>query len=212
MVTVLSFFLFMGCVGDVGKDKAAAVVEDVATDAAPEAAEAAPPAEAKADDGGLAIDASQSSVKALGAKITATHPIDFKDFSGSVSVDGDAVTGVSFDVEMATLESDHPKLTEHLKNEDFFDVPNHPKSTFRSTEVKAGGEGASHSVTGDLTIRGTTKRVTFPANLTVEADKVTADAEFTINRQDFKVTYPGRPDDLVQDNVVLTIAFVAPRS
>lgn len=209
MVAILSLWLMSGCVGDVGKDKAAAVVEEVTP--APVADAEEEPAEAT-QDGSLAVEVSRSSVKALGAKVTATHPIVFKDFSGSVALDGDAVASVSFDVQMATLEADSPRLTEHLKNEDFFDVPNHPTSTFRSTDVKAEAEGASHSVTGDLTIRGTTKRVTFPATLVVSEGEVTANAEFTINRQDFKVVYPGRPDDLVQDSVVLTIALVAPRS
>jgi len=209
MVAILSLWLMAGCVGDVGKDKAAAVVEEVTP--APVADAEEEPAEAT-QDGSLAVEVSRSSVKALGAKVTATHPIVFKDFSGSVALDGDAVASVSFDVQMATLEADSPRLTEHLKNEDFFDVPNHPTSTFRSTDVKAEAEGASHSVTGDLTIRGTTKRVTFPATLVVSEGEVTANAEFTINRQDFKVVYPGRPDDLVQDSVVLTIALVAPRS
>ena len=44
------------------------------------------------------------------------------------------------------------------------------------------------------------------------ADKVSAKTEFVINRQDFGVTYPGRADDLVQDNVAMQIEFVAPRS
>ena len=42
--------------------------------------------------------------------------------------------------------------------------------------------------------------------------EVTAKTEFVVNRQDFEVTYPGKPDDLVQDNVVLQVAFVAARA
>lgn len=209
MVSVLTLWFLAGCVGDVGKDKAVAVVEEATPAAAADAAAEPSPV---AKDDALSVDTSRSSVKALGAKVTATHPIVFKDFSGSVALDGDSVASVAFDVQMATLEADSPRLTEHLKNEDFFDVPNHPTSTFRSTGIKTGAEGATHSVTGDLTIRGTTQRVTFPATLAVSESEVTANAEFTINRQDFKVVYPGRPDDLVQDNVVLTIELLAPRS
>ena len=46
-------------------------------------------------------------------------------------------------------------------------------------------------------------------NLSREVDGV--DYIF-IDRQDFEITYPGKPDDLIQDNVVLTLSFVAPRS
>ena len=49
------------------------------------------------------------------------------------------------------------------------------------------------------------------AKIEVAADKVSANTEFVINRQDFGVVYPGKADDLVQDNVALKISFVAPR-
>jgi polyisoprenoid-binding protein YceI len=194
------------CVEDVGKGKTAATVEE------------APGVEAPDPTSGKAlvtysVDRSKSSVRALGAKVTATHPIDFPDYTASVSLDGEKVAAIAYEVQMATLTSDHPRLTEHLKNEDFFDVPKHPTSSFSSTSIAEGGEGegVTHTVTGDLTIRGATKRVSFPATLTVDGSSVQAQAEFVIDRQDFAVTYPGQPDNLVQDNVVLTIAFVAPR-
>lgn len=196
MLTTMLLGVLTGCVQDVGKDKATA-----------EVTEAKERVETKGDVWG--VDPTSSSIRALGAKITATHPIDFERFRGSVTVNGDEVTAVAFTVEMDSLKSDSERLTGHLKNEDFFDVPNHPTATFESTSVSAGGEGGTHTVAGNLTIRGTTKGVTFPATITVADGTVKASTEFTIDRQDFKVTYPGKPDDLVQDNVVLTVALVA---
>lgn len=201
----------VACVEDVGKDKVAATVEEVPTEAKAETpkAEVAKPA-GKA----LMVDGARSSIRALGAKVTATHPIDFKDFTGTVTVDGETVTAVEFAVTMATLESDHPKLTKHLRDEDFFAVERFPKATFASTGIKAGaeGDGFTHTVSGDLTLRGQTKRITFPAKLEVGSAEVSASTEFVLNRKDFGIEYPGRPDDLIQDNVRMTIAFVAPRS
>ncbi len=198
------------CVEDVGKDKVAATVEDAPAEATK--TEAAPVAGTP-----LVVDPAKSSIRAVGAKVTAEHPIDFKTFKGTVTVDGETVTAVEFAVEMASLEADHPKLTGHLKNEDFFHVEKFPKATFASTAVKAGAEadatakGFTHTVSGDLTLHGQTKRITFPATIEVGSAEVSAKTEFVLNRQDFGVTYPGRPDDLVQDNVRMTIAFVAPR-
>lgn len=199
----------VACAEDVGKDKVAATVEEI-----PAAAPAEPAAEPAAATGTAhAVDASKSSIRALGAKITAQHPIDFPDFSGSVTVDGDTVTAIAFEVTMATLVSDAEKLTSHLKSPDFFDIDTHPKATFASTAIQAGAEGdATHTVTGDLTLRGTTRRVTFPAKISVASGEVSASTEFVVNRKDFGIVYPGKPDDLIQDNVALTIAFVAPRS
>ena len=71
---------------------------------------------------------------------------------------------------------------------------------------------STHTVTGDLVIHGMTKRVTFPATITVGADTVTAKTEFVVDRRDFGVIYAGKADDLVQDNVVLQVDLVAPKS
>jgi len=53
--------------------------------------------------------------------------------------------------------------------------------------------------------------VSFPATVTVAADSVTAQTEFVVNRKDFGIVYPGMPDDLIQDNVLMKISFVAKR-
>ncbi|MEQ1505108.1 MAG: YceI family protein [Myxococcota bacterium] len=206
----------VGCVEDVGKDKAVAEVAPVpvAEQPAPTPVATAPgelPVPALAAGTPVKIDRARSAVGATGAKITAIHPITFHTFDGAVGLDGDTVTGVAFAAQIGSIEADQPKLTEHLKKPDFLDAATWPYATFGSTEVKPGAPGGTHTVTGDLTIRGKTLRVTFPATIAVSPTEVTANTEFVVNRQDFGVTYPGKPDDLVQDNVVLKIAFVAPR-
>lgn len=66
-------------------------------------------------------------------------------------------------------------------------------------------EGTAHTVSGDLTIRGQTKRVTSPTKVEVGASGAKAAAEFTLNRQDFGLSYKGKADDLIQDSVVRTV-------
>lgn len=198
----------VACVEDVATDKATATVVTPPPVAAPPAPVVAPaPAGTE-----LAVDPSRSKIGALGAKITQTHDIAFPQFEGKVRVDGENVSGLSFTVQVASLQTSPDKLATHLKSPDFFDIAVHPTATFTSTEVKAAPAGeTTHEITGDLTLRGVTKRVTFPARLTVSPVEVAARAEFAINRQDFGIVYPGKPDDLIQDNVVLTIELVAPR-
>ena len=209
--TMILLFIF-ACVDDVGKDKIAATVE--AVPAAPAGPAAAVEAVAAPTGAGkeLRIDKARSKIGALGAKITAKHPIEFHDFTGSVTLAGDAPIAVKFEVQIATLTSDQEKLTEHLKKEDFFHAEKFPTASFVSTGITAGGTGGTHTVAGDLTIRGQTMRVTFPATIQVGASEVSANTEFVVNRQDFGVIYPGKADDLVQDNVVLTVKLVAPRA
>jgi polyisoprenoid-binding protein YceI len=216
IATVL-FFALAACAADPGEGKPKAVVEDVPAKkaeapkpAAPAAPAAAPAAPAAAGDM-WAVDVSKSKIEALGAKVTAQHPVVFKEFTGKVGVSNNTIAQLEFEVKMASLEADHPKLTEHLKAPDFFDIAQFPTATFKSTEVKAGSAeaGMTHTVTGEFSIRGTTKKITFPAKVAVAGTSVDASTEFVINRKDFGIVYPGKPDDLIKDNVKMTIQLVA---
>lgn len=201
---VVAFSLLTGCTPDVGKDKVAAEVTEVKAEAK---------AEVKAPAAGdvWQVDASASKISALSAKQVGTHPIDFKTFAATVNVAGDQVTSVDFSIDMPTLESDDPKLTKHLLNEDFFNVEKFPKATFKSKAIKAGSdkEGFTHSVTGVFTIVGTSKEITFPAKIEVKDDMAHATTEFVLDRNDFGIVYKGMSDNLIQDNVVLTVDFKA---
>ena len=83
------------------------------------------------------------------------------------------------------------KLQGHLKSPDFFDVARFPKATFVSTAIAAGGSGAPYTVSGNLTIHGVTKPISFPAQISVAGNTVTAAATFNVNRRDFGLNYPG---------------------
>ncbi|MCB9673015.1 MAG: YceI family protein [Alphaproteobacteria bacterium] len=196
---LIGLMILGACVEDVSKDKVEATVA--------EAQKVEAPAPAAGEE--IPVVKGESSIKALGAKITATHPIVFHAFEGGVTVDGDRLTGVRFSVDMTSLEADDPRLTKHLMNEDFFDVPNHPTATFQSTSVEV--DGGTAKVQGNLTIHGVTKSVGFPAEVTVAEGKVVAKTEFAIDRHDFGVSYPGKKDDLIQDKVVLTVDLSAHR-
>ncbi len=204
IVTLLPMLL--GCIEDDGKDKVEALVEAVPTPS--EEIVATPP---PADGRSFVVDPTTSQIQALGAKVTAKHPVVFSDFSGAIDVNKGVVQRLTFAVRTASLEADHPKLTKHMKNEDFLWVDKFPEATFQSTKVAAGSDapGMTHTLTGTLTIRGQSRQVSFPARLEVANQEVVANTEFVINRQDFGISYPGRADDLVQDNVVLTIALRA---
>ncbi len=116
---------------------------------------------------------------------------------------------MSVDIDTDSLFSpDGDRLVGHLKSADFFDVAKFPKASFVSTEVKKGGDkGASHTVTGNLTLHGVTKGVSFPANVRTTAGGVDVDAEFAINRKDFGLVYAGKPDDLIRDDVVIRLTI-----
>ncbi len=158
----------------------------------------------------LPIDRSQSSVSWRGAKVTGAHDGGFNGFDGTVTVDEGTVTGVNVLIDMTSLYSDNDDLTGHLMSDDFFSAPTYPEGRFEATSFTlAEGDSATHMVTGNLTMRGTTNSVTFPANIMVSAERVTAVADFIIDRQNWGIVYAGKPDDLIKDEVRIMFDIVA---
>jgi polyisoprenoid-binding protein YceI len=118
--------------------------------------------------------------------------------------DGQRVpSGQTIEIDMSSTWSDSDKLTEHLKGADFFSVEEFPTSTFVITKVQQGDSG--WTVTGNLSLHGVTKSISFPADVRITEEQVTLMAEFYIRRFDFDIQYPGRADDLIRDEVVIRL-------
>lgn len=203
-VATLGITSAVGCDNDPAKDKTkVAASSAVVTTTAP----VAPAGAVK-----YGFSNADSKVAFTGAKVTGKHEGNFNTFSGTVEVAGADPTKstLSADIDLASLQIDDPKLAGHLKSADFFDVAKFAKAKFTSTSVKAGGEkGATHTITGNLDLHGITKSISFPATIKVDGDKIDADAEFAINRKDFAITYPGKPDDLIKDDVLIKLTIRA---
>jgi polyisoprenoid-binding protein YceI len=150
-----------------------------------------------------------STVGFIGSKITGSHDGGFHGLDGEIHlVDGDpAKSTVRLNIDTTTLWADDERLTGHLKSPDFFDVEQFPTASFTSTAIVPAGDG--YLVTGDLDLHGVTKSISFPAQIEANPDRVTARAEFSILRFDFGIVYPGKPDDLIRDEVVVKFDLVA---
>ncbi|HXG65055.1 MAG TPA: YceI family protein [Blastocatellia bacterium] len=163
----------------------------------------------------LVISNENSRVEFVGSKVTGSHNGSFNRFSGTLYFVPNNLekSQVTVDIETESVETDDPRLTGHLKSGDFFEAAKYPKATFVSTEISPGGaNGATHTVTGNLELHGVKKAITFPARVEVAADSVKLNSEFAINRKDFGILYPGKPDDLIRDEVVIKLTINAPRS
>ena len=120
----------------------------------------------------------------------------FNDVTGYIDFDPDDPTGAKIDVEIGTASVDtrQEQRDNHLRSTDFFDAENHPKMTFVSTEVEHVKKN-EYRVTGDLTIRGTTSKVTLDATFEgVHPDpyggvRTGFSATGKINRHDFGLSY-----------------------
>ena len=174
-----------------------------------------------------AVDETASSLKwtaheAIGDGHKGTFPIT----TGTIMVDGDQITGGKVvasvaDLTISDLEAGtekYEKLKGHLKSDDFFAAEKHPEAKLEITEVKKGGDGdASHTLTANLTIRGTTKSVTFPATVTLADGKVEAEAQFAIDRMKWDVSWDktNPAGDLIIKNMVdldVKLVALAPQS
>ena len=87
----------------------------------------------------------------------------FNDFDGSFEYDKASPEASSIDVVIDTtsLDSNHAERDKHLKGSDFLDVKKYPTATFKSTGFTSTGEGTGE-ITGDFTLHGVTKSITFP--------------------------------------------------
>jgi len=126
-----------------------------------------------------------SKVRGSFSDFTATAELDFEDPTRST---------VAVVIQAASIDTGQAQRDEHLRTNDFFDVPSFPTWTFTSTSVEAKGE-ADVVLHGDLTIKGTTR----PVSIDVEHTGTATDAygqqragfegRATINRKDFGVAW-----------------------
>ena len=205
-VTLVAAACAVGCKSE-AETTTSASAEPTATGAATPA-KATDPATVKI----LSLDPAASKFEFDAAKITRTHHGSFKQFSASATLVGEELQSVTAEVETPSIEADDPKLAGHLKSADFLDVEKFPKATFKSSSITKKPSGAyTHEINGALTLHGVTENVTFPATVSVTPAAVTGSGELRIDRKKFGVIYPGMPDDLIKDEVVLKPSFVFTR-
>ena len=141
----------------------------------------------------------------------------FRDFTGTVNFDSadPAKSTVEFKAMVTSVDTGVAGRDGHLRRADFFDAEKFPEMTFKSTSVSKKGNG--WIVNGDLTMRGVTKPVSIPFEVTGflpggerSGAKIGIAGETKINRRDFGVNYgsnlpSGVPQIADEVNVVLQI-------
>jgi len=195
---LLSLSLLFACSTEID-DKPAAQVTPTPAKEAP-----AKPAAPAGDS--LPLKAEGSTVGFVGAKVTGSHDGGFKSFKGGLTVSDGQPTATTVTIDMASAFADHPKLSKHLISDDFFDVAQFATASFTSSSIAASDTG--FTVTGALDFHGQSNEITFPATIAVTDGGATAKAEFTIDRQQWGVAYPGKPDDLIKDDVLIKLDLV----
>lgn len=162
------------------------------------------------------VNVENSSLNWKGYKPTGSHTGTITLASGNIAVKNNKLTGGSFVADMNTIKEAEgsAKLEGHLKSADFFDITTFPTAKFDITKTEV--KGAKIQVTGNMTIKGITKQITFPATLAVNKDNVTLTSDtFQINRADFNVKFKSKSffndlkDKFVNDDFDFQVTIVA---
>jgi polyisoprenoid-binding protein YceI len=167
------------------------------------------------------LDATKSTFKWTGKKVTGSHWGYVKFSDGSLSVEKGVLKGGSFNVDMNTLDcqdldaaSGGGKLVGHLKADDFFGTEKFPKATLVIKSTTAKGNNM-YDVKADLTIKGSTNEVNFPATVTIAGNTATAVASFTVDRTKFGIKYGSGSffdnlgDKAIDNNFTVDVNLVA---
>ena len=105
-------------------------------------------------------------------------------------------------------------ITDHLKSDDFFSTARYPTATFVITKIVSGTKPDQYTITGNLTIKGISKAITFPAIIGTGQDKINAQATVIINRTLWGITYKSynllaqMKDDMIPNDIQLTLNLV----
>ena len=130
----------------------------------------------------------------------------FTKFTGKAELDaaGKSLQSVSADIETASLWTEFEKLTNHLNSPDFFDTREHPTARFVSSKINPESGENQVRITGNLTLLGNTKEISFPATVSISGDGLALKANFTIDRTEFGMDkLQDRVEKIVTLNVVI---------
>ena len=167
------------------------------------------------------VDTKASTIKWTAEKVTGGHwgHIDLK--SGKLILKDGKLADGEFVTDMTTIAVKdlepgeyNTKLLNHLKSDDFFSVAKHKEAKYDIRVIKDLGNNKI-KVTGDLTIKGIKKQVTFTADYKIENNQIIANAEMIVDRSKFDIRYGSGSffdnlgDKTIYDEFTLNIKLVA---
>lgn len=166
------------------------------------------------------LNLNESKLEWFASKVTGKHNGIVNFTNGNLFIDDTKLTGGNFEADFGTIkvldvsdEEMNTKLTNHLKSGDFFSAETFPKGKFVITSIKETVSG-KYEITGDLTIKNISNKITFPAEVSHEGDKVTAQAEVDIDRTLWDIKYRSGKffgdlgDKMINDNFRIKLNLI----
>ncbi|WP_298288684.1 YceI family protein [uncultured Lutibacter sp.] len=164
------------------------------------------------------VDVENSTITWKGYKPTGSHEGTIKLQSGSLIKAGGVISEGVFTADMTSIKDadGSARLEGHLKSADFFEVETFPTATFKISNVTTNDTSNKAWITGEMTIKGITKEIKFPATISNSDETITITSEtFQINRAEFNVKYKSKTffndlkDKFVNDEFDLQVTIVA---
>lgn len=168
------------------------------------------------------VDTAASVIEWKGFKPTGSHNGTLQLSSGTINAAAGKIESGNFVINMQSItvldipadNEGNGKLKGHLEAEDFFNVAQHPTATFKITGVTS-AEGKT-TVSGDLTIKGTTHAIAFPASISEDAGTLTLKSDtFKIDRTKWDIKYGSKSffdnlgDKFINDDIELKVSVTA---
>ncbi len=219
LVSFFFLFLLVACGGPEGKKVEATDAKAVP---APTTTATTPTASANAEIANYNLN--KGTLNWTGSKLAgSSHSGTISVVLGDIKAKGDNILSGQFVIDMKSITNTDmeagkgkEKLEGHLKNADFFNVEAHPRATFIITGSKPATGDATHTVTGNLTIKGITKSVSIPVNVAVVANKLTAvSSSFVIDRTEWGIKYGSSSiaglakDKIISNDIALVLNLEA---
>jgi len=113
-------------------------------------------------DGAYILDKKHASIRFSVSHLGISNVMgQFRIFDGQFVFESNGASSVSFEIDASSVDTNQSQRDDHIRSEDFFDVSNFPKITFKADRFTYDEEGDPKTITGDLSFHGSTKEMTF---------------------------------------------------
>jgi polyisoprenoid-binding protein YceI len=224
LIAVVALFFIFGN-GD-GQDSDQSATTTPPTETATSTATSSENTSDQLEKGTYTIDTEKSTVEWTAYKTLVDGYEDVGTFpvtDGQITVGSDGSISANVTLDIANLNvisvsgpGSTDRLASHLRSEDFFDTQQYPTSTLRTTAItQATSSANTYNVTADLTMKGQTNEITFPAQIGMEDGGLTVQADTEIDRSRWNIRY-GSPsffndlgDNAIGDMVDISVDLTA---
>lgn len=178
--------------------------------------------------GKYSFDTNSSKVVWEGKKTFIKEWIDVGDIkieSGYATLLDNKITEAQVIVDMKSIQANktgkgdgEDMLSRHLKSADFFDVENFPTASFTLTSINETPDNLKYNAEGNLTIKGTTKKISFPVGVYMLNDDLIVEGEIVVDRTEFDIRFGSTNffkdigDNAIDNDFVLKVKLVAKKS